>query len=77
MTNEKWLTVGRAITKRMPILIPILRPLKTKLFPPPQPVILFSGWGMTTEHQLPWIDDKYFQKTNEEIKQKFQFTICM
>lgn len=68
MTNEKWMIVGRKITKRIPILIPILRPLKAKLVPPPQPILLFSGWGMTTEHQLPWIDDKYFQQTSESIK---------
>jgi len=72
MTNEKWLIVGRKITKRIPILIPILRPIKTKLFPPPQPKILFSGWGMTTVHQLPWINDKYFQQTSESIK-SFEF----
>ncbi len=50
---------------------PILRPLKNKLFPPAKPVILFEGWGMTTEHEIPWKDDLEFQKTNQIVKQNF------
>ena len=44
---------------------PFLRPLKNKIFPQPKPFIQFEGWGMTTEHQVPWINDFEFQKTNK------------
>ena len=50
---------------------PFLRPLKNKIFPQPKPIILFEGWGMATEHQIPWKDDLKFQKTNEIVKQTF------
>lgn len=77
MVDKKWLNFGIILTNNIPILRPILRPLKKKLFPTPEPKILFSGWGMTTEHQLPWIDDTYFQKTNDYIKNNFDFEgIC-
>ena len=50
---------------------PFLRPLKNKIFSQPKPIILFEGWGMTTEHEIPWINDLEFQKTNQVIKQSF------
>ena len=50
---------------------PFLRPLKNKIFPQPKPFIQFEGWGMTTEHQVPWINDFEFQKTNKTIKHTF------
>jgi O-methyltransferase len=50
---------------------PVLRPLKNKLFPQIKPIILFEGWGMTTEHEIPWINDLEFQKTNQMMKQSF------
>ena len=52
-------------------LKPFLRPIKNKILPQPKPIILFEGWGMTTEHEIPWINDSEFQKTNEVIKQSF------
>jgi len=48
-----------------------LRPLKNKIFPPDKPDILFEGWGMTTETQVPWIDDLEFQKINQIMKKTF------
>ena len=50
---------------------PLLRPLKNKIFPIPKPIILFDGWGMTTEHEIAWKDDLEFKKTNQIIKQTF------
>jgi len=63
------------IVKALPFLKPILRPIKRSIIPPPQPIILFSGWGMSTEHQVPWIDDDDFNKINEDVK-ALKFTIC-
>ena len=63
------LFIGSKITPKQ--LKPFLRPLKNKIFPQPKPIMLFEGWGMTTEHQVPWIDDLEFWKTNQTIKQSF------
>ena len=52
-------------------LKPFLRPLKNKIFSQPKPIILFEGWGMTTEHQVPWIDDLEFLETNRIMKHTF------
>ena len=68
----KLLKYGRVITQKIPFLLPILRPIKRKIIPT-QPVVSFSGWGMTTQHALPWKDDDIFQTTNSHIKNHFQF----
>ncbi len=39
----------------------------------------FSGWGMMTEHELPWTDDyigEIFRKAAEDIKKKFRLNVC-
>jgi len=69
--KQRLLFIGSKIVPKP--FIPFLRPLKNKIFPQPKPIILFEGWGMSTEHQVPWIDDTEFQKTNEIIKQRFIF----
>ena len=36
----------------------------------------FSGWGMTTHAQLPWIDEyqgEIFRKANQDVKDDFQY----
>lgn len=36
----------------------------------------FSGWGMETQHELPWVDRYHwdaFRKANEDIKRNFEF----
>lgn len=68
--DEKILRFGKYFFEKYPVLRPLLRKGK-KLFIKPR----FSGWGMTSEHALPW-DDKYgieFLKTSKDIKQ-FQLT---
>lgn len=49
---------------------PFLRPLQNKILPD-KADILFDGWGMTTEHQVPWIDDLEFLSINRKMKQTF------
>lgn len=67
--KKNLLRIGSKITPKQ--LKPFLRPLKNKFFPSHKPIILFDGWGMTTEHEIPWKNDLKFQKTNEIIKQTF------
>ena len=67
--RKRLLLIGSKIVPKQ--FKPFLRPIKNKIFSQPKPIILFEGWGMTTEHQLPWIDDLEFQKTNEIVKQTF------
>ena len=67
--RKRLLFIGSKIVPKR--IKPFLRPLKTKIFPQPKPTILFEGWGMATEHQVPWIDDLEFQKTNQIVKSTF------
>lgn len=70
--GNKLLYFGRKISVKYPSLRPFLILGKRLFFSKPR----FSGWGMTTQHELPWIDEydwKDFQKTNQYVKENFQF----
>lgn len=67
--RKNLLFVGRKIIPKQFKLL--LRPLKNKIFPAHKPIISFDGWGMTTEHDIPWKDDYEFQKTHQIVKQTF------
>jgi len=63
---------GHVLYQKCPFLRPYLRLLKETLFLKAR----FSGLGMVTEHELPWVDEfngEIFRKASEDIKKKFQF----
>ena len=68
---------GKKLYHKFPVLRPYMRfvhkhfIIKPKFSDWGKPIILFEGWGMTTEHQVPWIDDLEFYKTNQIVKQTF------
>jgi len=71
--KEKILNFGKKLYHRFPILRPYMGFVHRHFIIKPK----FSGWGMTTQHQLPWIneyDDECFRKACIDIKQNFEFT---
>ena len=70
--------IFRKIFRKIYWKIPALRPFmkyahqKIRNIVPPK----FSGWGMTSRHELPWID-KYnwdnFRQSAQDIKKQFEF----
>ena len=64
----------KTIYKKIPILQPVFIKISKPFF---DFVPKFSGWGMKTGHELPWNDEydwSVFRETNEEIKEKFDFS---
>lgn len=64
---------GKKLYHKFPILRPYMGFVHRHFIIKPK----FSGWGMTTQHQLPWIndyDDECFRKACVDIKQNFEFT---
>jgi hypothetical protein len=64
---------GKKLYHKFPVLRPYMRFIHKHFIIKPK----FSGWGMTTQHQLPWIneyDDECFRKACIDIKQNFEFT---
>jgi len=72
-SKRKLIRYGKNISKKHHRLRKIL--VRTKrTFAPVIP--RFTGWGMQTEHQLPWVDEydgNIFRKANADIKKQFQF----
>ena len=69
--NKKIINYGLSLYLKYPPLQPYLKLIKKIFFKP-----RFSGWGMTTEHELPWIneyDEEIFRKASQDIKKQFQF----
>lgn len=62
---------GQEIYSKHPTLRPFLSFIKKKFFDKPK----FSGWGMTTIHEPPWLSDegKKFLEINEFIMKNFMF----
>lgn len=63
---------GQNIYSKYPTLRPILSLIKRIFFKKPK----FSGWGMTTIHEPPWLDSeegKVFLERNEDMKAHFPF----
>jgi len=72
--SKKIIQYGKNLSRKYPRLRPFLVKLK-KTFAPVAPQ--FSGWGMKTEHEVPWVDNydgKIFNRASEDIKKQFQFT---
>jgi len=70
--DSKIIKYGRKLNQQHPSLRPIIKLAKKIFFSKPR----FSGWGMNTEHELPWIDEydgEVFTKASDDIKKQFQF----
>ena len=72
MLKQKLIKFGIRIYLKHPILQPYLAFINRTFFKPK-----FSGWGMTTEAELPW-DDEYgsdiFRRASEDFKKNFEFS---
>ena len=75
--SKKIIKYGKKISEKYPYLRSFLKvgsfliPNKTSDSTP-----RFSGWGMTSIHELPWNDDyqgEVFRKTSQDFKKKFRF----
>jgi len=73
--NKKIFSILKKIYWKTPALRPFMRYINHIFFPAPTPK--FSGWGMTSYHELPWID-KYdwdnFRQSAKDIKKKFELS---
>jgi len=70
--NKKLIERGRELFSQYPKLRPVLRIARGVL----RSNTIFSGWGMSTSHQFPWIDEyngDVFRKTSKDIKKSFDF----
>jgi hypothetical protein len=70
--SSKFVEFGRNINQKYPSLRPLIRLGKILFYSKPK----FSGWGMKTEHQLPWIDEydgEVFRQASIDIKKVFTF----
>ena len=70
--NQKIFEIGRSAYFRYPQFQPLIEFMYRKFFLKPK----FSGWGMTTEHELPWKDldeNNIFSKASIDVK-NFEFT---
>jgi len=70
--SSKIIEYGKNLNQKYPSLHPLFRILNQIFFSKPK----FSGWGMKTQHQLPWLDDydgDVFRKAKEDIKTTFKF----
>lgn len=71
--KRKLLWYGKKFARNNPRLRPFLVRLRLTVAPM---VPTFSGWGMQTEHELPWIDEyqeEIFRKACIDIKKQLQF----
>lgn len=71
--KEKIINTGRKIYWKYPSLQPFIAFVHKRLFIKPK----FSGWGMTTEAELPWNDEysgDIFRKASQDIKKVFEFS---
>lgn len=74
--KKKIYSIFKKIYRKVPPIQPFMKYVHQKIFniipPPPK----FSGWGMTSCHELPWID-KYdwdnFRQSAQDIKKQFEF----
>jgi O-methyltransferase len=70
--NETLIKFGQEIYSKHPALRPFLSFIKKFFFNKPK----FSGWGMTSIHEPPWLNDdegKNFLEINNYIKNNFAF----
>lgn len=72
--NKKLVDFGRTLFRKYPFLRPGLAFGKNAFFSKPT----FSGWGMRTKNEVPWVDEdngNVFRKAADDIKKQFQFNI--
>ncbi|MEX0861728.1 class I SAM-dependent methyltransferase [Nitrosopumilus sp.] len=71
MEKNNLIKYGQEIYSKHPTLRPFLSFIKKNFFEKPK----FSGWGMTTIHEPPWLNDegKKFLEINEFIMKNFMF----
>ena len=70
--NENLIKFGQEIYSKHPALRPFLTFIKKNFFNKPK----FSGWGMTSIHEPPWLNDdegKKFLEIHNYIKNNFAF----
>ena len=70
--NENLIKFGQEIYSKHPALRPFLTFIKKNFFNKPK----FSGWGMTSIHEPPWLNDdegKKFLEIHNYIKNDFAF----
>ena len=70
--NENLIKLGQQIYSKHPALRPFLSYIKKNFFDKPK----FSGWGMTSIHEPPWLNDnegKKFLEIHNYIKDNFAF----
>jgi len=70
--NENLIKFGQEIYSKHPALRPFLTFIKKNFFNKPK----FSGWGMTSIHEPPWLNDaegKKFLEIHNYIKNNFVF----
>ena len=70
--NENLIKLGQEIYSKHPALRPFLTFIKKNFFNKPK----FSGWGMTSIHEPPWLNDnegKKFLEIHNYIKDNFAF----
>ena len=70
--NENLIKFGQEIYSKHPALRPFLSFIKKNFFNKPK----FSGWGMTSIHEPPWLNDdegKKFLEIHNYIKNNFVF----
>ena len=70
--NENLIKFGQEIYSKHPALRPFLTFIKKNFFNKPK----FSGWGMTSIHEPPWLNDdegEKFLEINNYIKNNFAF----
>ena len=74
--NKKIYRIFEKIYQRVPVLRSFMRYTNNKVFHVTNPP-KFSGWKMTSQHELPWID-KYnwdnFRQSAQDIKKQFEFS---
>lgn len=73
MEKNNLIKCGQEIYSKHPALRPVLSFIKKKFFDKPK----FIGWGMTTIHEPPWLNNsegEKFLEINEFIKRKFMFS---
>jgi len=75
--RKRIIEYGKNLSKKYPNLRPYLRYARKILFSKNAPEVpRFSGWGMTTMNELPWIneyDGEVFRKASRDIKKTFEF----
>jgi hypothetical protein len=77
ITDKKTYSALQIVYRKIPAIRPFMRYIYQKFFNIElSPKLKFSGWGITSEHELPWVD-RYnwntFRQSAQDIKKYFEF----